>query len=141
MKWLLFATLAAIFYLAHDYILKSISEKTNAVVSAFMLSLCSFVILGAYLLLQFMNGKRFDQVKLSEFGSFSFAGLLLALATISFIKTFENQAPFSIAIPYIYVVMIVLGVISGAVFLRESISVTQALGIALCCAGLFLVVR
>lgn len=141
MKWLLFATLAAIFYLAHDYILKSISEKTNAVVSAFMLSLCSFIILGAYLLLQFMNGKRFDQIKISEFGSFSFAGLLLALATISFIKTFENQAPFSIAIPYIYVVMIVLGVISGAVFLRESISVTQALGIALCCAGLFLVVR
>lgn len=122
MKWLLFATFAAIFYLAHDYILKSISEKTNAVVSAFMLSLCSFIILGAYLLLQFMNGKRFDQIKISEFGSFSFAGLLLALATISFIKTFENQAPFSIAIPYIYVVMIVLGVISGAVFLRESIS-------------------
>ena len=88
-----------------------------------------------------ISGTRFEKIKLADFGTLSFAGLLLALATISFIKTFEFQAPFSIAIPYIYVVMIVLGVISGAVFFKESISLTQVVGIALCCIGLFLVVK
>lgn len=141
MRWLVFATLAAIFYLAHDYILKNVSDKMNSVVSGFLLSLCAFIILGVYLGFQLITGTRFEKIKLSDFGSLSFAGLFLALATISFIKTFENQAPFSVAIPYIYVVMIVLGVVCGAVFFKEPVSLTQILGIALCCIGLFLVVK
>ena len=141
MRWIVFATLAALFYLAHDYILKAVSEKLNPVVSGFILSLSAFLFLGAYLAIQMISGTRFEKLKWSEMGSLSFAGLLLALATISFIKTFEFQAPFSVAIPYIYVVMIVLGVISGAAFFKESVSVTQLVGIALCCIGLFLVVK
>ena len=141
MRWIVFATLAALFYLAHDYILKNISDRMNPVISGFILSLSAFLFLGAYLAVQMISGTRFEKIKLADFGTLSFAGLLLALATISFIKTFEFQAPFSIAIPYIYVVMIVLGVISGAVFFKESISLTQVVGIALCCIGLFLVVK
>ena len=141
MKWLFFATLAAVCYLLHDYLLKSVSDKLNPVVSSFLLSLASLLLLGVYLGGQLLTGTRFARLALTDGRAIGAAGLFLALASVCFIKTFESSAPFSIAIPYIYVVMIVLGVVFGRVFLREQVSALQLVGIVLSCVGLFLVVK
>ena len=141
MRWVLFATLSAVFYLLHDYLLKSVSEKLNPFVSSLLLSLASLLILGGVLGGQLVLGTRFQRLVWADVRAIGAAGLFLALASVCFLKTFEKSAPFSIAIPYIYVVMIGLGVVFGRVFLKEHVSALQLLGIVLSCVGLFLVVK
>ena len=139
MHWFVYAMLAAIFYLAHDFFLKKISTLLSPVLSSFLLFLVAAVTLGAWLAVQTFLGKKTGVEMGPVVQPLGLAGICLALATLTFIKTFEAGAPFSIGIPVIYVVMIVGGVVVGYLFFQEKISLLQLAGVVLCAVGLFMV--
>ncbi len=141
MKWILFATLAALFYLFHDLLLQQVSDKLNPLLSGFLLSVAAAAALGIVIAVQSFSGNPAMGFTAKQLPMIGGAGILLAAATVSFIYCFEQGAPFSLALPYVYVVMIGLGAIIGVLFLKETLSPVQLAGIALCCVGLFLVVK
>lgn len=140
MHWIIFALLSAIAYLIHDFVLKQSAEKLNPYFTGFLLSLASTIACGLFWMLQ-NNKSKMIPADFKDVKWVMFAGVILAIASVAFIKTFASGAPFNIAMPLIYVTIIILGVLSGTLIFKESLNYTQVAGIVLCCAGLLLVFK
>ena len=140
MHWIVFALVSAISYFVHDFILKLGADKLNPYFTGFLLSLSSTIACGIFWLFQ-NNSHNTSIGAMKDIRWVLFAGVFLAIASIAFIKTFSGNAPFNIAMPLIYITIILLGVLSGSFIFKESLNYTQLIGIVLCCAGLLLVFK
>ena len=145
MNWLAFSFFTVILYGIHDVVLKHLSEKTNIILSSFIINFSASI---AMLLLYFYSNKSNDRTLKSIQDDLNsnlllliIAGVCLGTATITFMKSFSKGGSFSIALPLVYVGIILLSVIVGRLFFNESISPTQMLGISLSTIGLFLLVK
>jgi uncharacterized membrane protein len=140
MHWIVFALISAISYFIHDFILKLSADKLNPYFTGFLLSLSSTIACGLFWLFQ-NNNQHTNFQAMKDIKWVLFAGIFLAIASIAFIKTFSGNAPFNIAMPLIYIAIILLGVLSGTFIFKENLNYTQIAGIVLCCAGLLLVFK
>lgn len=67
-------------------------------------------------------------------------GVAFSTVTVCLYKTFEANAPISVAMPLIRLSGLFLVVLLGLVILREPLSLRYIVGLVLACIGLYLVV-
>jgi uncharacterized membrane protein len=140
MAWLIFSALSAITYTIHDLILKHYADKINNVFASFILNFSASIALGIVLIYYFLTNQKevFSLPDKISLPIISVAGICLALASFFFIKAFSVGGLVTAVLPSVYILIIILGVLFGVIFLKESISLTQIIGLGLSIVGLIL---
>ncbi len=140
MNWVTYCILTIILYGIHDIILNHLSESNHATVSSIIINLSAGIGLLLFFGLSFWfsKGKVIQKPDLTQFFLLIIAGLCLGTATITFMKAFGSGGNFSIALPFVYVGIIVLSVIVGYFFYKETLNFKQIIGIFLSLTGMIL---
>ncbi len=137
--WILFSILSALAYFGHDLVLKQVAGKVDSVLASMLLNFAAFSSLLLYsLLMQAADWKKFSWISI-ESGLIFGAGICLAMASVFFVNIFSNGGYLSLAIPFMYVLIILLGVLFGVMLYRESLNLGQYLGVLFIIIGIILI--
>lgn len=140
LDWKLYCLLTIVLYTIHDVLLKILSKS----IPSGILSLCINLIatLGIGFLIYAQLGQQFQSLKLQSMKTvllLLLCAIALGWATISFSKAFSLNAPFSIAIPLVYVSIIILSELLGVFIFKEPTGIVKLLGIVITSIGLYLI--
>ena len=143
MGWLLYSLLTVALYMVHDVLLKQFAGSINPLLAGVVIN--TFAALGLLPLLYWKGNGRATGLAATGSTPLAFlalAGIALGLATVTFMKAFEQPAGnFSVVMPVVYVSIIILSVLTGFFVFKERITPTQIAGVALACTGLLLIIR
>ncbi|MFN0214398.1 MAG: EamA family transporter [Saprospiraceae bacterium] len=140
MNWLQFSLLTVVLYSIHDVTLKHLAGSVNSTLASVLINGSAAIVLLVYLLTQTSAGK----ISLgTPFWSATtlfllIAGASLGIATITFMNAFANDGQLSIAVPVVYAGVIVLCLLVGLIFFKETIHWKQMIGAFLAIAGIYL---
>lgn len=140
MNWLHFSLLTIVLYGIHDITLKHLAGSVQSTLASMIINGSACIVLLVYFLLQSGAGKPAFNLSLWS-GNTIFlviAGASLGLATITFMNAFASDGALSIAVPVVYVGVILLCMLSGLLFYGETMQWKQWLGLVFAVAGIFL---
>ncbi|PJC80701.1 hypothetical protein CO009_01275 [Candidatus Shapirobacteria bacterium CG_4_8_14_3_um_filter_35_11] len=139
MNWLSWALTAAFFGGVVDILFKLVNGKINNSLSGVIINACSIIPVLAFAIYSKINGQTLNSSKMGIIYSI-LAGLAIGFITLSSFKMFNDpNADLSIAIPVMRVTIILMAILFGIIFLRESISLKFIIGLILSLIGLYLV--
>ena len=140
MSWIFYCVLTILLYGIHDVLLNHYSTSINPTVASIFISISGGIGLLLFLGYKYFFMKESVIVKpdTTQIIWLVIAGLSLATATITFMKAFAAGGSFSVALPFVYVGIILVSVVVGYFFFKESINLKQLIGIGLSIAGMIL---
>lgn len=138
MTWLYWAIITAVFYGLFDFFVKKTAGKLEDGLAAFMINLVSTLVLIVYLVISKYRGVKLFGSNEGFFYSIV-AGILIGLASITFIKVFSAGSNLSIGVSIVRIGMVVIGVTLGFLILHEKIELRQLIGMVTALVGLGLI--
>lgn len=138
MSWLYWALLTAVFYGLFDFFVKKTAGKVEDGLASLIFNAVSIVVVIIYL--AFAKYKGLKIFATNEGLIYALVGgVLIGLASITFIKVFSAGSNLSIGVMIVRVGMILLAVLLGVFVLQEKLVLKQIIGISIALFGLFLV--
>ncbi|MBL7827277.1 MAG: DMT family transporter [Saprospiraceae bacterium] len=140
MNWISYCLITIILFSVHDTTLKQLSNAVSSTMASMMINLSAAVVLFIYLWLkpgsfqQTMGEIRLDK----NLFFLVLAGVSLGVATLTFMKAFEQGGNLSIAVPMVYTGVMVLCMLAGFLFYKEQIDWKQLAGALLAIGGIYL---
>lgn len=143
MNWIHFSILTVILYSVHDVLLKQLSDKVSPTIASFLINAAATLSLALMIFLWRGNNKISNQspLDLKTWALLIVAGCSLGAATITFMESFMKGGSFSIVLPIVYVGIILMSLLVGLLFFKESVSNQQWIGIALSLCGIYLMLK
>lgn len=140
MNWLQFCLITILLFSIHDTTLKHLSGSVDSTIASMVINLSAAVVLLTYLLLKpGSNRMPFKDLHLDATLFFLVvAGISLGVATLTFMKAFEQGGNLSLAVPIVYSGVIGLCMIAGVLLFQEKIDWKQCLGALLAIGGIYL---
>lgn len=138
--WVLYAVAAAILYGLHQVFTKLAANRIGEGVGGVIVETSAAAVIALYLAALWIFGRWDQSWSLPGIGWSLTTGLCVGLGTIAFFLLFLHGAPLSV-VPGILGVGSALMVVAGIVVFRESLSVSQGLGVVLSLAGFYLLSR
>ncbi len=141
MNWITYCIFTIFLYGVHDIILKHLSNSSNPTLSSIVINLSASVGLLLFFGIGYFWNKEKNIPKTTPLQLLWLivAGISLGCATITFMKAFASGGNFLVALPFVYVGIILMSVIVGYFFFKETLSVKQIIGISLSLVGIVLV--
>lgn len=138
MTWLTWALITVLFYGLFDFFVKKTSGKVEDGLAAFILNGVSTLVLIIYLIFAKSKGTKFffssEGIIYALIG-----GVMIGLASITFIKMFSTGSNLSIGVAIVRVGMVLMGLLLGMLILKEGLALKQIIGIIIAIFGLALV--
>ncbi len=138
MTWLSYALITAVTYALFDFFVKRTAGKIDDGLAALIMNFLSFVVLVVYVFIQKLRGVELFSTTGGVSNAIT-AGVLVGLASITFIKMFSTGSNLSTGVAVVRVGMVILGVLFGVLLLQEKLVSSQYIGLALAILGLGLV--
>ncbi|AIZ63988.1 hypothetical protein PK28_10345 [Hymenobacter sp. DG25B] len=140
MPWFLLALLTAFCLALYNFFIKLASDHIPAAVGAVVLQLVAALLGGGWLLWLKLQGQPLP-ISGKGLGLAALAGLGVGLAEILTFVIFSRGVPSSVGTPIIVGGSVLLTAALGLLLLRESLSISQALGLLLIVGGIALLAR
>lgn len=139
-NWIFLALITACFYALYNIFIKMASAHINEVVGAVILQVVAFALGGGWLLYQKMNGMP---VSFTSKGVTLavIAGIFVGLAEIFSFIVFAKGVSASAAIPVIIGGSVLIAALIGYLWLKETITLSHAVGLLLVVGGIWLLSR
>ena len=135
MSWFTWAIITAVFYGIFDFFVKKTAGKVEDGLAAFIINTVSAIVLVFYLLISKYKGVKFfastEGIMYATLG-----GIIIGLASITFIKVFSAGSLLSIGVSIVRVGMVLIAVTLGFIILQEKLQVKQLIGILTALIGL-----
>lgn len=139
MTWLYWALIAAFFGGLTDIFFKLVNGKINNSLSGVIINACSVLPVIIFALYSKLGGQTLNSSKIGIIYSV-LAGLSIGFITLSSFKMFNDpNADLSLAIPVMRITIILIAIVFGILFLKESINLKFIVGLILSLVGLYLV--
>ena len=140
MNWLQYSLLTVVLYSIHDITLKHLAGSVNSTLASVLINGSAAIVLLLYLLTQTSTGKISLGTPLWSATTFYLlvAGASLGIATITFMNAFASDGQLSIAVPVVYAGVILLCLLVGILFFKETLDWKQLLGAGMAIAGIYL---
>ncbi len=140
MNWLQYSLLTVVLYSIHDITLKHLAGSVNSTLASVLINGSAAIVLLLYLLTQTSTGKISLGTPLWSATTFYLlvAGASLGIATITFMNAFASDGQLSIAVPVVYAGVILLCLLVGILFFKETLDWKQMLGAGMAIAGIYL---
>ena len=139
MTWIIYASIAAVSMAVADAFVKLAANRISASLGLLVYGCCTFLTGLGWTLWNYMHGAP-QSARLSGFLCAVGVGVAFSSVTVCLYRTFEANAPISVAMPLIRLGGLFLAILLGLVILREPLSLRYVIGVLLACAGLYLVV-
>lgn len=140
MNWIYLALLTACFYALYNIFIKMASGHIHEITGAVILQAVAFVIGGLWLIYLKMKGVP-TEVTSKGIGLAVLAGIFVGLAEIFSFLVFSKGVPASAGIPVIIGGSVLIAAAIGFLWLRETLTLSNLLGLALIVAGIWLLSR
>ncbi|HEX5555303.1 MAG TPA: EamA family transporter [Chitinophagaceae bacterium] len=140
MNWIYLALLTACFYALYNIFIKMASGHIHEITGAVILQVVAFVIGGLWLIYLKMKGVP-TEVTSKGIGLAVLAGIFVGLAEIFSFLVFSKGVPASAGIPVIIGGSVLIAAAIGFLWLRETLTLSNLLGLALIVAGIWLLSR
>jgi transporter family protein len=140
MNWIYLALLTACFYAFYNVFIKLASGHIHEITGAVILQVVAFVIGGLWLIYLKMKGVP-TEVTSKGIGLAVLAGIFVGLAEIFSFLVFSKGVPASAGIPVIIGGSVLIAAAIGFLWLRETLTLSNLLGLALIVAGIWLLSR
>ncbi len=137
MNWLFLALVSALFYGGYNSFLKISSGHIHQVLGAVVLQLTALFVGTAVLLFLRSSGHPFELNKTGVIFA-ALGGMCVASGEIVAFHVFSRDVPTAIGVPVIVGGTVAAATLFGLVFLRESLSIGQSIGILFVVAGIVL---
>ena len=140
MNWITYCLITIVLYGIHDILLNHYANTINPTIASVVISFSAGIGLLLFLIinLYFTKNKEIQKPDSTQMFWLIIAGISLGTATITFMKAFGSGGNFSIALPFVYVGIILLSVIVGYFFYKETLNIKQLIGITLSIAGMIM---
>lgn len=137
--WIFYAWVSTVALAAADVFIKLAAGRVSNSVGVLVYGGCTFSMGLAWFLWQRINGVA---QHVQPFGILSSVGVGVSfcLVTVGLYATFEAGAPISLASPLIRLGGLLIASAVGLLFWHEPLTLRYALGIALVCGGVYLIV-
>lgn len=129
MLWLIFLGLAILAWTSYDIFFKVIGNEMNYFLALSIISICQLLVAVPFLTHAFYAGGLNYSVKGCYISLLM--GVLLAAGTIFFFYAFKFGTSISVAMPVYGISSIIIGVLAGALFFKETISPMALVGLGL----------
>lgn len=139
MNWILYATATSVALAAADFFVKMAAGKLSNSLALLLYGSCTFLFGLGWVLWQRVQGvPQFAQTPgiLAALG----VGVAFSLVTLGLYASFGAGAPISLASPFIRLTGLLLASLAGLVLLQEPLNWRYLMGVALACAGVYLIV-
>lgn len=138
MSWTFFAFITVLLYAVFDLLVKLSADKLHGGLSGFIINLVATVVLFLYFLFSKMRGEDVFAIKPYGIAFSVLAGVVVGVATITFLKMFATGVNLSVGVPVVRIGIVVLASILGITILREGVSGKYVLGFLVSLFGLYL---
>ncbi len=137
MSWIYLALITACFYALYNIFIKLASAHINEVTGAVILQVVAFTLGAAWLI--YLKANRMP-IEVSSKGIWLaiLAGVFVGLAEIFSFFVFSKGVPASAGIPVIIGGSVLIAAVIGFLFLKESLTLTNVLGLILIVGGIWL---
>lgn len=135
MNWIFIAILSAFFYGSYNFFIKLSSNHINQIVGAVILQIVAAII-GSVILIYLWLSKAPLSITQKGVGFAIAAGAAVGLAEITTFILFSKGVSASIGIPIIIGGSVLVGVIFGLIFTKESLGPIHIIGLILILAGI-----
>ncbi len=138
--WIVYALLTIVSYALMDFFVKKAAGRIDDALGAALINI--FSILPPLMWFMF-NKLSYKDILATKEGGYVFpalAGIAIGFGSIFFIKMFATGTNLSVGVPLVRIGIVLLAVVIGALFLKESLSAKQLFGLVLSIAGLYLVI-
>jgi uncharacterized membrane protein len=139
MTWIIYAAIAAVSMAVADAFVKLAANKISASLGLLIYGCCTFLTGLGWTLWDYTHGAA-QYARPSGFLCALGVGVAFSSVTVCLYRTFEANAPISVAMPLIRLGGLFLAILLGLVILREPFSLRYVIGMILACLGLYLVV-
>ena len=139
MTWIVYASIAAFSMSAADAFVKLAANRISSSLGLLIYGSCTFLTGVGWTLWNYTHGVPQYARPLGFLCALG-VGVAFSSVTVCLYRTFEANAPISVAMPLIRLSGLFLVVLLGLVILREPLSLRYVIGIILACIGLYLVV-
>ncbi|OGD54165.1 hypothetical protein A3J78_01920 [Candidatus Beckwithbacteria bacterium RBG_13_35_6] len=140
MSWLIFALLTIIFYAGFDFFIKLSSDKIHAGLGGLIINFISTIVLLIFLLITKSKGENVFQTKSNGIIFSVIAGIVIGLATITFLKMFSAGTNLSIGVPLVRIGIVLIASFLGILVLKEPFTLKYLLGLIISLFGLYLLI-
>ena len=135
MNWLLLAIMSALIYGGYNFFLKLSSGHIHQVLGAVILQFSALSVGGALLLILRSTGQQLEFTRLGIIFAV-LGGMCVASAEIIALYIFSRGVPATVGVPVIVGGTVAATTLYGMIFLRESLTLWQWLGLALVVIGI-----
>jgi bacterial/archaeal transporter family protein len=139
LTWIAYASIAAFSMAAADAFVKLAANRISSSLGLLIYGCCTFLTGLGWTLWNYTHGVP-QHARPSGFLCALGVGVAFSGVTVCLYKTFEADAPISVAMPLIRLSGLFLAILLGIVILREPLSLRYVIGMILACIGLYLVV-
>jgi bacterial/archaeal transporter family protein len=139
MTWIMYALIASLSMAAADAFVKLAANRISASLGLLIYGCCTFLTGLIWTLWDYTHHAP-QYARPSGFLCALGVGVAFSTVTVCLYRTFEANAPISVAMPLIRLSGLFLAILLGIVILREPISLRYVIGLLLACIGLYLVV-
>lgn len=137
MQWIYLALITACFYALYNVFIKLASTHIHEITGAVILQVVAFILGAAWLIYLKMNHVH-TEITTQGIGLAVLAGIFVGLAEIFSFIVFSKGVPASAGIPVIIGGSVLIAAIIGFLWLKESFTLTNMLGIILIIGGIWL---
>jgi uncharacterized membrane protein len=135
MNWASWAVITAVFYSLFDFFVKKTAGRVEDGLASFIFNVVSAVVLAFYLLVGKYQGLKVFTT--SEGLLYNIlGGILIGLASITFIKVFSTGSNLSIGVAIVRIGTVVLAVLLGIIIFHEKLDGRQIFGLLLALIGI-----
>ena len=134
-SWIIYSLAAVLLFTVHDISLKYVTTS-NSLFGTMIISVTAFILL--LVLCIFYKVPIMTEFRSANIFILIGAGIALGLSTFFLMMAFKTGAPVSLAIPLIYIGIIILGMWYGYFFLKEPINVRYMIGSLFAIIGILL---
>lgn len=139
MTWITWALVAAFFGGLTDIFFKLVNGKIHNSVSSLIINIFSVLPVLVFTIYSKLTNQTLNYTKIGVMYSI-FAGLSIGMITLTSFKMFNDpNSDLSVAVPVMRVTMILMAIIFGVLFLKETINLKFIIGLILSIIGLYLV--
>lgn len=135
MNWIFIAILSAFFYGSYNFFIKLSSNHINQIVGAVILQIVAAII-GSVILIYLWLSKAPLSITQKGVGFAVAAGAAVGLAEITTFILFSKGISASVGIPIIIGGSVLVGVVLGLIFAKESLGLIHIIGLVLILAGI-----
>ncbi|MFA9288323.1 MAG: hypothetical protein ACEQSA_00380 [Weeksellaceae bacterium] len=139
MTWIHFALLTIAGYGIFDLFVKLTSGKMHSSFAGFIINSTAALLLLIYMFIARAQGAKIFEVKSGGYMYAVIGGIVIGLTSICFLKMFEANPNYAVAVPFVRIGIVVIASLIGIFILKDQVNAAKyLLGFALAMIGFYL---